>query len=171
MVPLAPCKDATVTPAVADAPSFKAGSPARTSLVEPGAPGTRLVLSGSVSGVTCGFIKGAKLDFWQADARGNYDQAGYRFRGHQVTDANGRYRLETIVPGPNGARTRLVNVRIDVAEKGSLTTQVFFPDEPTNARDHAFRAELVMKPALPAGSPPNPGGAPRSATFDFLLNM
>jgi hypothetical protein len=169
MVPLAPCKDPIVTPAVPDAPFFRPGSPQRTVIAEPGAPGTKLVLSGMVSGVTCGFIKGAKLDFWQADAKGAYDLAGFRLRGHQLTNADGRYRLETVVPGPAGGRPRALNVRIDVEGKTLLTTQLFFPDEPQTRRDTGFRADLTMTFVTPGGRP-YAAGEPRTATFDFLLN-
>ena len=30
---------------------------------------------------------GALLDFWQADAKGHYDNSGFRLRGHQFADA------------------------------------------------------------------------------------
>jgi protocatechuate 3,4-dioxygenase beta subunit len=165
MVPMAPCKNAVPTPAVARVPFFKAGSPARASLVGPDTPGERLVLAGVVSGVSCGALVGARLDFWQADSKGQYDEAGFRFRGHQMSDAAGRYRLETVVPGPHGGRTRLLNVRIDARGK-ILTTQVFFPGEALNAKDPAYRPELEMKAATPA-----PGAGGRAATFDFLLDV
>ncbi|MBV8772487.1 MAG: hypothetical protein JO166_09185 [Deltaproteobacteria bacterium] len=40
---------------------------------------------------------GVILDFWQADADGEYDNSGFRLRGHQSTDDHGRYLLETMV--------------------------------------------------------------------------
>jgi hypothetical protein len=169
MVPLAPCKDPIVTPAAANVPFFRAGSPQRTTIAEPGAPGVRLVLSGMVSGVTCGFIKGARVDFWQADAKGVYDRAGFKFRGHQLTNADGRYRLETVVPGSSGGRPRAVNVRIDVEGKTLLTTQLFFPDEPPATRDKGYRADLAVTFVPPAEGRSDVGGV-RTATFDFLLN-
>src|SRR5262245_47929519 len=65
--PSVPCGDVKPTPAAADAATFKDGAPLKASLVEAGVTGERLVLTGTVSGVVCGAIKGARVDFWQAD--------------------------------------------------------------------------------------------------------
>ena len=98
-IPTVACKDEKPTPGVADDKTFRPGAPQRTRLADAGTPGQKLVLTGTVKGVVCGPIKGARVDFWQADARGVYDATGFRLRGYQMTDANGQYRLETIVPG------------------------------------------------------------------------
>src|SRR5262249_45341018 len=94
-----PCKDDAPTPSRGPDTTFKAGSPERTSLVDPATSGVPLDLAGTVIGLTCGRIKGARIDIWQADARGIYDTAGFRFRGHQLTNADGQYHFATIVPG------------------------------------------------------------------------
>ena len=47
-----------------------------------------------------------------ASAAGVYDNRGYRFRGHQFTDANGRYALTTVVPGPIPASRRHIHVKV-----------------------------------------------------------
>jgi len=44
--------------------------------------GTRLVVEGVVLSTACTPIPGALIDFWQADDRGEYDNSGYRLRGH-----------------------------------------------------------------------------------------
>ena len=73
-------------------------------------PGTRIVLTGRVLSPGCKPLAGALLDFWHADDSGEYDNQGYRCRGHQFTDTDGRYRLETVVPGsstrPHAALSR-----------------------------------------------------------------
>jgi protocatechuate 3,4-dioxygenase beta subunit len=132
-------------------------------LIEPGVIGTKLVLTGSVSGLTCGPIKRARLDFWQADARGMYDASGYRLRGHVFTDANGGYRLETIVPGPHGKEAPHLHVKVQPPGKPPLTTRLFFPDQPQNRTDPQFRQELAMKLSS--------GPAGKTATFDIVLNL
>lgn len=38
-------------------------------------------------------IPNALFDFWQCDARGVYDNVGYRFRGHQLTNAATTYTV------------------------------------------------------------------------------
>ena len=160
----APCKaDAQATPAAPQGPDFKAGAPERSSLIDAGVTGTKVVLTGTVSGLTCGPIKRARLDFWQADARGVYDATGFRLRGYQFTDANGRYRLETIVPGAHGRDAPQVHVKVQPPGKPGLTTRMYFPDQPQNKTDPQFKQELVMKVSG--------GSAGKTATFDLVLNL
>src|SRR5262245_5398486 len=101
MLPPTPsCTDHdNVTPAQTEGPYYKRNSPQRTSLLEPGITGTKIVITGFVLATDCQPIAQALVDFWQADAQGGYDNAGYRLRGHQFTDAAGRYTLETVIPG------------------------------------------------------------------------
>src|SRR5262245_2159163 len=101
-----------LTPSQTPGPFFKPRSPERKSLLEPVVHGAKIVLEGRVLSTKCKPVARALLDFWQADASGVYDSAGYRFRGHQFADDQGRYRLETIVPGLYPGRTRHVHVRV-----------------------------------------------------------
>jgi protocatechuate 3,4-dioxygenase beta subunit len=157
-----PCKDDKLTPAVAVDPPFRPDAPARTSLLEPGVGGRRVVLSGFVIGLTCGRIKGARVDFWQADAAGVFDRAGARLRGRQTTDAEGRYRLETILPGPTPGRARRISARVEPPGKPALVTELFFPDEAGNARDKFFKPALAMRPVA---------GSPGTYAFDFVFDL
>lgn len=53
--------------------------------------GTVLVVSGFVVGTDCTPLANAKVDVWQADASGEYDnRGGHRLRGYVMTDASGR---------------------------------------------------------------------------------
>jgi len=140
--------DLHVTPPQTAGPFYTPDTPERRSLLEPGMPGTRLVVSGYVYSTECQPIPGALLDFWQADDAGVYDNQGYRLRGHQFADEEGRFELETIVPGLYPGRTRHIHV---IAQAGRpedhqpiLITQLYFPDEPTNASDAIFNPALVM---------------------------
>src|SRR5262245_38013171 len=101
MLPPTPaCPDPEdVTPTQTDGPYYTRSSPERTSLLEIGMTGTHLNLSGYILSRHCQPLAHVLLDFWQADAQGQYDNQGYRCRGHQFTDEAGGYRLETIVPG------------------------------------------------------------------------
>jgi protocatechuate 3,4-dioxygenase beta subunit len=105
-------------------------------------PGTRLVIEGSVLTTGCKPLARAVLDFWQADAAGRYDNAGYRLRGHQLTNEAGRYRLETIVPAEYQARTRHIHVKVQAPGQPALTTQLYFPDGGENRRDSIFNPAL-----------------------------
>ena len=150
------------TPSETAGPFFKPRSPERASLIEPDMKGTRLELTGRVFGRNCKPLVGALLDFWHADDAGVYDNDGFRLRGHQFTDEQGRYQLATIVPGAYSGRTRHIHVRVQAKGGRVLTSQLYFPGEKRNRDDGLFRAELLM--SLDAGSTPQRG------RFHFLLD-
>lgn len=158
-----PCGNATVTPAVPADRTFKAGSPERASLLETGMVGTPLSLTGTVSGVTCGRIKGARIDFWQADAKGVYDPTGFRLRGHQLTNADGQYHLTTVVPGAVAGRAPHLGVNVQALGKANFWTEIFFPDEPGNLRDARYKPDLAMKTTRAATG--------RAGIFDIVLDL
>ncbi len=133
------------TPAQTEGPYFTPNSPQRTSLLESGLAGTRLIVTGRVLGTDCRPIARALLDFWQADDRGAYDNRGFRLRGHQFADETGRYELETILPGLYTGRTRHIHVKVQAPNQPVLTTQLYFPDEPANETDGIFDPALVME--------------------------
>lgn len=151
------------TPAQTEGPYFTPNSPERTSLLEAGMGGERLTISGYVVNTACQPIAGALIDFWQCDDAGEYDNVGYRLRGHQFTDDQGRYFLETILPGIYTGRTRHIHVKVQAPGGRVLTTQQYFPDEPRNARDGIYRPELVMDVQ------DTPDG--KAATFTYVLNV
>ena len=147
-----------LTPRQTEGPFFTPNSPQRISLIENGSNAPRLVLVGTVLTPDCKPVPNALLDFWHSDEEGAYDNRGFRYRGHQHADAQGRYRLETIVPAQYPGRTRHIHVKVQAPGKRILTTQIYFPGDPGNARDFLYRAELEMKKA---------GGA--EASFDFVV--
>ncbi len=132
------------TPAQTEGSFYSPNSPLRTSFIEPGEPGTRIVLTGRVFSSACRPVPGALVDFWHADDAGEYDNEGFRMRGHQFTDAQGRYRLETVIPGLYPGRTRHFHVRVQAPKGRVLTTQIYFPGERQNERDGLFQKELLM---------------------------
>ena len=143
--PTPACGDADdVTPSQTEGPYFTPNSPERQSLLESGMKGTRLVVTGAVLSTSCQPVARALVDFWQADDSGEYDNVGYRLRGHQFTDASGRYRLETVVPGLYPGRTRHIHVKVQAPNRPVLTTQLYFPGEPRNQSDGIFSQELLL---------------------------
>lgn len=143
-----------------EGPFFTPDSPERKSLLEPGLEGTRLVLAGAVLATDCSPVAGALLDFWHADSQGEYDNEGYRLRGHQFADSRGRYRLETIVPGLYTGRTRHIHVKAQAPDGPVLTTQLYFPEEPGNDSDSIFDPSLLIDLER---------GDTEAASFDFVL--
>jgi protocatechuate 3,4-dioxygenase beta subunit len=135
----ATCKTpAKTTPAQTEGPYYKAGPPKRKSFVTKGTKGRRLVVSGRARSKTCRPVKRARVDFWQADASGNYDNTGYLFRGYQLTDEKGRYRLTTVVPGEYPGRTRHIHVKVTPPGGSPLTTQLYLPNVQRNESDPIF---------------------------------
>jgi protocatechuate 3,4-dioxygenase beta subunit len=112
-----------------EGPYFTPNSPERASLLEAGMAGQRLVVAGTVLTTDCRPVRRALLDFWQADDAGQYDNQGYRLRGHQFSDAQGAWRLETVVPGLYTGRTRHIHVKVQAPDGPVLTTQLIFRPE------------------------------------------
>jgi protocatechuate 3,4-dioxygenase beta subunit len=163
LAPTPACDDGDdSTPAQTEGPYFTPGSPERASLVEPGLAGTRLVVAGTVVSTACQPVRRALLDFWQADGTGEYDNQGFRLRGHQFTDEQGRYRLETVVPGIYSGRTRHIHVKVQAPQGPVLTTQLYFPDEAANGRDRIFRRELLLTDT-------GRSGGTRQTSFTFVV--
>jgi protocatechuate 3,4-dioxygenase beta subunit len=163
-LPLTPaCDDGDddPTPAQTEGPYFKPSSPERRTLVEAGVGGTPLTITGRVVTSTCLPIAGALLDFWQADHNGQYDNSGFRLRGHQYTDRDGRFSVTTIVPGLYSRRTRHVHVKAQAPNHPALTTQLYFPDEPQNRRDSLYRPALLLELGDDGGH--------KTGTFTFVL--
>jgi protocatechuate 3,4-dioxygenase beta subunit len=159
LAPTPACDDGDdPTPEQTEGPFFTPDSPERKSLQEPGLEGTPLVLTGVVLATDCTPVSGALLDFWHADAGGEYDNEGYRLRGHQFASTQGRFRLETIQPGLYTGRTRHIHVKAQAPDGPILTTQLYFPGEPGNASDGIFDSALVMSMTEPG-----------TARFDFVL--
>jgi protocatechuate 3,4-dioxygenase beta subunit len=164
LAPTAACgDDDEPTVEQTEGPYFTPNSPERTSLLEAGMSGRLLQLSGFVVNTSCEPIENALVDFWHCDDAGEYDNVGYRLRGHQFTDASGAYRLETIVSGVYTGRTRHIHVKVQAPSQPVLTTQLYFPDEPENASDGIFDASLVMGMGV--------DGEAQTASFQFVLDV
>jgi protocatechuate 3,4-dioxygenase beta subunit len=157
-----------------EGPYWKPNSPARTSLVEPDTKGERIVLSGRVTNTAGKPIAGAWLDFWQCDGAAFYDNKGFRLRGHQFTDEQGRYRVETVIPseyddllvGPDGDsrkvyRTSHIHVKVKAPERRTITSQLFIPGAKGNVRDNYYTPECLLEiEETPAGN---------TGRFDFVV--
>jgi protocatechuate 3,4-dioxygenase beta subunit len=153
---------ATPTTESTEGPYFKAGSPEKASLVTAGMEGTRITLIGVVLTKSCKPVAGAKVDIWQANAKGEYDNSGYTLRGYVRTDANGQYRIETIVPGLYPGRTPHIHVKVEPPGGRVLTTQLYMPNVPSNAGDGIFRQDLVMQITQ---------GPPMTGAFVFIVDL
>ncbi len=161
-LPLPDCRSSP-TLAQTEGPFYKGNTPERTVLVQSGMAGDQVLLTGYVLTRDCKPIAGAWLDFWQANDRGVYGNSGYTLRGHQFTDANGRYLLQTILPGLYPGRTRHIHVKVQAPGQSVLTTQLYFPEEPRNSSDS------IYNPTLDVTWQDVPGK--NIALFDFVLDV
>ena len=145
-----------------EGPYYKANPPQNATLRTAGIAGTPLTLIGYVVSTSCQPIANAKLDFWQADGNGSYDNSGYTLRGWQLTDANGAYRLETVIPGLYPGRTEHIHFKITVNGK-TYTSQLFFPGVAQNEGDSIYSTQMLVKL--------NTSTSPATATFTFVVNV
>ena len=159
-----PCDDGDDDPtdAQTEGPFYKPSTPRRSNLVTGGVNGIPLLVTGDVVDTQCRPVRGALLDFWQADTAGEYDNQGFRLRGHQFADSAGRYALRTIVPGLYPGRTRHIHVKVQRPHGRILTTQLYFPGEPRNRTDNIFDRSLLMDVRR--------SGNGRRAQFRFVLH-
>ena len=161
--PTPACGDDDDEPTIAqtEGPYYTPNTPARSSFLEEGISGTTLLLTGFVLTPACAPIARALVDFWHCDDAGVYDNAGYRLRGHQFTDEQGRYALTTVVPGVYPGRTRHIHVKVQAPNQPVLTTQLYFPNQPGNQSDGIFHPSLVVAASE--------GADGMNALFNFVL--
>jgi protocatechuate 3,4-dioxygenase beta subunit len=153
---------ATALVQLTEGPYYKANPPQNAALRTAGVPGTALTLTGYVVSKSCQPIANAKLDFWQADGNGNYDNSGYTLRGWQLTDANGAYRLETVIPGLYPGRTEHIHFKVTV-NGTTYTSQLFFPGVAQNEGDSIYSSQMLVKLNTTAN--------PATGTFTFVVNV
>ncbi len=164
LAPTPACRDGDEpTVRQTEGPFFKPRSPERSDLREPDAGGRPSELSGFVLTRRCRPLGGAVVDLWHADEKGEYDNIGFRYRGHVITGPDGAFRFRTIVPALYPGRTRHYHVKVQAPGSRLLTTQLYFPNEPANLRDGLFRRELLMQVA--------DAGDGFAGRFDFILDI
>ena len=123
-----------------------------------------MTLSGFVLDRKCRPVPNALLDLWHADASGAYNNVGYRLRGHQFSDAKGRYVFETIMPGLYPGRTRHFHIKVQAPQQKVLTTELYFRGEAQNASDRIYNSALELLALIH----PSNGVIGR---YDFVLNV
>lgn len=145
----------------AEGPYYTPGSPAKSDFRPDSSGGEALRLTGHVLDEACRPLEGIKIDFWQTDGDGTYDNAGYRLRGHQFSDADGEYALDTVFPGLYPGRPAHIHVKLFGPDgRELLTTQIYFPG--------AGRADGLFDPSL-AAKVDDREGDPLGVSFDFVL--
>lgn len=151
------------------------------------AQGEVIEVSGRVTDEAGAPVAGAVVDIWQANAGGRYAHEADtspapldpNFQGwaRLLTDAEGRYRVLTIIPGAylvEGDWSRPPHIHFKVARRGfkELTTQMYFAGHPLNGPDRildavpeAERGQLVVTFAAKEGK----ADGTRHGTFNLVL--
>ena len=135
-------------------PFFSEGAPETNSIIPEDYEGERLFLSGTLSSTDCDrTISNAVMDFWQANENGDYDNVGFSFRGKIITDENGNYNLETIIPGKylNGSQYRPSHIHLKVQAEGydELVTQIYFQGDESISADPWASAPSASNRIIP----------------------
>jgi protocatechuate 3,4-dioxygenase beta subunit len=136
--------DDELTLAQDEGPFFKPNAPLRHDLATDVRDGNRITIAGFVIDKQCQPIPGSLLEIWHADNVGRYDNAGFRLRGHQQVDDQGRWWFNTIIPAAYPGRTRHYHFKVQRPGGQLLTTQLYFPGEPLNQRDRLFDKRLLL---------------------------
>ena len=146
-----------------EGPYYKEGSPQTTEFYKASIPGEKVTLSGFVLDTECKPIANAWIDFWQANGNGDYDNSGYSLRGHQYTDASGKFILTTVIPGEYPGRTPHIHFKVRAEDSAQVvTSQLYLPDKPKNESDAIFDQGLVMEVTR--------GKDGTFATYNIILN-
>jgi protocatechuate 3,4-dioxygenase beta subunit len=153
-----------------EGPEYVPGAPLRGDgdLIEgEPAPGVPLLeLHGKITDAVDGHpLAGAELDLWHADEHGGYDRVGNHLRGVVISDANGDYAVNTMLPkdyaehqgdaigellalmGRHSYRAAHIHFKLRVYGEERLTSQVFRGDSPYLDSDYVFGAvspDLVL---------------------------
>jgi len=104
-------------------------------------------VSGTVSDIEGRPVRGAVVEIWQCDEQGHYhhpgdgDRADRAFQGFGkvAVDGDGRYRFRTIRPVAYGGRAPHIHVKVKLAARELLTTQLYVQGDAGNARDFLWR--------------------------------
>lgn len=162
------------TPANTLGPFYKQGAPLRDKLVEASEQGTPLMVTGRVINTEGQPLANATLEVFHANAYGDYDMDGFRWRGRIPVGAGGDYRFESVVPGQYGGRAQHVHYVINAPGHKRLVTQLYFENDPKfagNPDKNYTRDSLVWSRELirPVSTVNKNGAAYSAVTFDICL--
>lgn len=165
------------TPRTIEGPLYVAGAPVEQGFARlddgSDANGHTLIMHGTVHGADGRPLPGATVEVWHANTKGFYshfdptgEQKPFNMRRTIVTDAQGRYRFQSIVPvgygcPPDGPTQALLNqlgrhgnrpahIHFFVSAEGhrKLTTQINIDGDPLVHDDFAYATREGLVPPL-----------------------
>jgi len=139
------------------------------------AQGQVILVEGIVTDQACAPVAGILVEIWQACESGRYNHPSdpntapldpnFQYWGKAITDAQGKYKFRTILPGAYPADTdwmRPPHIHFRISGKGyrELITQMYFAGEALNSKDLILQdltpeqqAQVIVDVAPKAGSP------------------
>ncbi len=162
------------TPRTIEGPLYVAGAPlvkGEAQLDQDPEQGEVLFMEGQVRDMSGKRVPGAVVDVWHANTKGGYSffdpsQSKYNLRRRIETNAEGRYRLRTILPrgygcppdgptqqlltalGRHGNRPAHIHFFVSAPGFRKLTTQINISDDPYLHDDFAFATREGLIPEL-----------------------
>jgi len=165
------------TPRTIEGPLYVAGAPVEQGFARlddgTDAKGHTLIMHGTVYGADGQALPNAKVEVWHANTKGFYshfdptgEQQPFNMRRTIITDAQGRYKFQSIVPvgygcPPDGPTQALLNqlgrhgnrpahIHFFVSAEGhrKLTTQINIDGDPLVFDDFAYATREGLVPAL-----------------------
>jgi protocatechuate 3,4-dioxygenase alpha subunit len=176
------------TPSQTVGPFFHLGlaRPEWADLTAANPAGQRIMIEGRITDADGMPVPDAMLEIWQANAAGRYNHPddrqsdkpldpNFRGFGRTATDADGRFRIVTIKPGPvpgRGNTLQAPHINLALFARGlliQLHTRIYFADEPANAGDPLLSSieNLAARGTLIARR--QSGGDPPAYCFDIVL--
>jgi protocatechuate 3,4-dioxygenase, beta subunit len=162
-----------LTPAQTEGPFYPVTLPADTDydLLLQGerryTQGEPVSVDGVVTDVDGKPVRGAVVEIWQCDHQGRYHHPGdggradpaFQGFGRVSVGAAGEYRFRTIRPVAYSGRTPHIHVKVKLARRELLTTQLYVEGDPHNERDFLWRGlGAAERAALTVPFQPGPDG-------------
>ena len=147
------------------------------------AVGTITNLSGRVLDKNGNPVKDALVELWQADDHGTYIHTkgaaqgerdpSFQGYGKFETAKDGGWKFRTIKPGLYTGRTRHYHFGVTLKGQPRFATQLFFKDEPANAKDGILRSlqDEITAAAVVREFKPVAGTTELAATWDIVLGL
>jgi protocatechuate 3,4-dioxygenase, beta subunit len=139
--------------------------------------GTAAWLAGAVTDSSGRPLRGAVVEIWQCDQQGHYHHPGdggnadpaFQGFGRVVAGSDGSYRFRTLRPAAYSGRTPHIHVKVKLAQRELLTTQLYVEGEPGNERDGLWR-RLSAADRAAITVPFQPAADGLQARFPIVVN-
>lgn len=147
------------------------------------ASGTPIWIHGRVLDVEGKPIEDAVVDLWQANSAGRYNHSrdpnpaplDPNFQGWAIVPSgvDGGFKFKTVMPGAYPASrnwSRPPHLHFKITRQGyqALTTQMYFPDHPLNAKDLLLQSKSVDQQRLMVAE--KISDAPETYSYEIVLS-